>query len=200
MVVLKPSAIDPDALGRPAIVPRYGPELHPKLAGLLIGGNAGPFRYRREEWERLLAFIAAGLARLGDALARLDLAPHAGFRRRPDRRARQGRERGRPLHRLPHGGARHVAGGLRQGRGDRLHRRFEHDDLGGRLGAAARGRRGAHRPSLHRRGAELSDFPHPQQLVPRAADRRAYAGQVRRARCPRSSRSARTRSMRSPPS
>ena len=39
-------------------VPRYGPERHPKLAGLLIGGNAGPFRYRREEWERLLAFIA----------------------------------------------------------------------------------------------------------------------------------------------
>ncbi len=59
MVVLKPSAIDPDALGRPAIVPRYGPDLHPRLAGLLIGGNAGPFRYKREEWERLLAFIAA---------------------------------------------------------------------------------------------------------------------------------------------
>ena len=58
MVVLKPSAIDPDALGRPAVVPRYGPDLHPRLAGLLIGGNAGPFRYKREEWERLLAFIA----------------------------------------------------------------------------------------------------------------------------------------------
>jgi len=58
MVVLKPSAIDPDALGRPASVPRYGPEHHPKLAGLLIGGNAGPFRYRRKEWERLLAFAA----------------------------------------------------------------------------------------------------------------------------------------------
>jgi uncharacterized protein len=58
MVVLKPSSIDPDALGRPAVVPRYGPELHPRLAGLLVGGNAGPFRYRREEWERLLGFIA----------------------------------------------------------------------------------------------------------------------------------------------
>jgi uncharacterized protein len=58
MVVLKPSAMDPDALGRPAVVPRYGPELHPRIAGLLIGGNAGPFRYRREDWERLLAFIA----------------------------------------------------------------------------------------------------------------------------------------------
>jgi len=56
MVLLKPSAIDPDALGRPAKVPRYGPDRHPKLAGLLIGGNAGPFRYRPVEWERLLEF------------------------------------------------------------------------------------------------------------------------------------------------
>jgi mitochondrial fission protein ELM1 len=58
MVVLKPSAIDPDALGRPAEVPHYGPDRHPKLAGLLIGGNAGPFRYRPKEWDRLLAFAA----------------------------------------------------------------------------------------------------------------------------------------------
>jgi mitochondrial fission protein ELM1 len=56
MVVLKPSAIDPDALGRPTEVPRYGPDRHPKRAGLLIGGNAGPFRYRPKEWDRLLAF------------------------------------------------------------------------------------------------------------------------------------------------
>jgi mitochondrial fission protein ELM1 len=58
MVVLKPSSIDPEALGRPDAVPRYGPWRHPKLAGLLIGGNAGTFRYRRDEWERLLGFIA----------------------------------------------------------------------------------------------------------------------------------------------
>ncbi len=58
LVTLKPSSIDPDALGRPASVPRYGPDLHPRLAGLLVGGNAGPFRYRRKEWDRLLAFIA----------------------------------------------------------------------------------------------------------------------------------------------
>jgi uncharacterized protein len=57
IVTLKPSAIDPDKLGRPKTVPRYGPDLHPKLAGLLIGGNAGPFRYKRSEWERLLHFI-----------------------------------------------------------------------------------------------------------------------------------------------
>jgi mitochondrial fission protein ELM1 len=55
LVILKPSAIDPDALGRPVKTPRYG-EIKPKRAGLLIGGNAGPFRYRREEWERLLDF------------------------------------------------------------------------------------------------------------------------------------------------
>jgi len=59
MVVLKPSAIDPDALGRPAQVPRYGPAQLPRLAGLLIGGNAGPFRYRSAEWERLLDFARA---------------------------------------------------------------------------------------------------------------------------------------------
>lgn len=33
-----------------------GPSVTLKLAGLLIGGNAGPFRYRRKEWEELLAF------------------------------------------------------------------------------------------------------------------------------------------------
>ena len=56
MVVLKPSAIDPDGLGRPKLVPRYGPDRTPKLAGLLIGGNAGTFRYRRAEWISLLDF------------------------------------------------------------------------------------------------------------------------------------------------
>jgi uncharacterized protein len=57
LVVLKPSAIDPDRLGRPKVVPRYGQDRTPKLAGLLIGGNAGPFRYRRKEWMRLLDFV-----------------------------------------------------------------------------------------------------------------------------------------------
>ena len=58
LVVLKPSPIDPDTLGRPAMVPRYGPGKHPKLVGLLVGGNAGAFRYKRQEWERLLSFMA----------------------------------------------------------------------------------------------------------------------------------------------
>jgi mitochondrial fission protein ELM1 len=30
----------------------------PAVAGLLAGGNAGAFRYKRAEWERLLSFIA----------------------------------------------------------------------------------------------------------------------------------------------
>ena len=56
LVTLKPSSIDPDALGRPKTVPRFGPDRPPKLAGLLIGGKAGSFRYSNKEWERLLAF------------------------------------------------------------------------------------------------------------------------------------------------
>src|SRR5262245_24380809 len=58
LVALKPSSIDSATLGRPAIVPRYGPDRRPRLAGLLIGGNAYPLRYRRHEWERLLGFAA----------------------------------------------------------------------------------------------------------------------------------------------
>lgn len=56
LVTLKPSSIDPDALGRPKEVPRFGPDLPPKLAGLLIGGKAGGFQYSNKEWKRLLAF------------------------------------------------------------------------------------------------------------------------------------------------
>jgi len=56
LVTLKPSPVDPDALGRPSTVPRYGPEKHPAIAGLLIGGKAGGFKYSQKEWERLLAF------------------------------------------------------------------------------------------------------------------------------------------------
>ena len=95
MVVLKPSSIDPDALKRPRSVPRYGPKRHPKLAGLLIGGNAGPFRYRRKEWERLLAFAAEISKAWGTRWLDLHLAPHARSCRRQDRRACQGRERRR---------------------------------------------------------------------------------------------------------
>lgn len=56
LVTLKPSAVDPDELGRPRDVPEYGVENPPKLAGLLIGGNSGLFSYRDEEWYRLFDF------------------------------------------------------------------------------------------------------------------------------------------------
>lgn len=59
LVTLKPSAIDPDALGRPKEVPRFGSDRPPKRVGLLIGGKAGGFRYRSKEWEDLLAFAVA---------------------------------------------------------------------------------------------------------------------------------------------
>ena len=59
LVTLKPSSIDPDALGRPETVPRFGPDRPPKRAGLLIGGKAGSFRYTAKEWEALLAFAKA---------------------------------------------------------------------------------------------------------------------------------------------
>lgn len=57
LVVLKPSSIDPEELGRPKTVPRYGPDLRPKTLGLLIGGRAGRFHYRDSEWEKLLSFV-----------------------------------------------------------------------------------------------------------------------------------------------
>ena len=57
LVALKPSAVDPDLLGRPDNVPVYGEENPPSRAGLLIGGDSGLFHYEQEEWERLLTFI-----------------------------------------------------------------------------------------------------------------------------------------------
>src|SRR5665648_927289 len=43
---------------RHLVVPRSGPDNHPAVAGLLVGGKAGAFRYKRKEWERLLSFMA----------------------------------------------------------------------------------------------------------------------------------------------
>jgi len=56
LVTLKPSAVDPDELGRPREVPVCGPENPPQLAGLLIGGDSGLFKYRDGEWHRLFVF------------------------------------------------------------------------------------------------------------------------------------------------
>lgn len=65
IVTLKPSKLDPDALGRPAQVPRLGAASPPRLAGLLIGGDSGLFRYRMEEWRRLFDFAKAVSAAWG---------------------------------------------------------------------------------------------------------------------------------------
>jgi len=57
IVTLKPSAMDPDALGRPKIVPPTGPDAPPGRAALLIGGDSGFFTYTEAEWRRLIGFI-----------------------------------------------------------------------------------------------------------------------------------------------
>jgi hypothetical protein len=65
LVTLKPSAIDPQELGRPNSIPRYDAANPPKLAGLLIGGDSGLFHYRDEEWRRLLDFARSLSAQWG---------------------------------------------------------------------------------------------------------------------------------------
>jgi hypothetical protein len=56
LVTLKPNKMDPDALGRPPVTPRFGEKSPPRLVGLLIGGDSGLFHYEAAEWDRLLAF------------------------------------------------------------------------------------------------------------------------------------------------
>lgn len=57
LVTLKPSALDPDKLGRPERLQTFGPDNPPKLIGLLVGGDSGLFKYRDEEWDRLFGFV-----------------------------------------------------------------------------------------------------------------------------------------------
>jgi uncharacterized protein len=54
---LKPSVFGPELFKRPTGPVRYGSDNPPKLAGLLIGGDSGKFRYRREEWFSFLSFV-----------------------------------------------------------------------------------------------------------------------------------------------
>jgi mitochondrial fission protein ELM1 len=56
IVTLKPNKLDPDALGRPRPAGAFGRAHPPAMAGLLIGGDSGLFRYRDDEWDRLFAF------------------------------------------------------------------------------------------------------------------------------------------------
>jgi len=59
LVALKPSAMDPDALGRPANIPSFSDANRPQFAGLLIGGDSGLFHYAEEEWRALIEFLGA---------------------------------------------------------------------------------------------------------------------------------------------
>lgn len=57
MTPLMPVPLDPDAFQH-SPDDKFGPDRPPRIAGLLIGGRAGTFRYRSRDWERLLAFVA----------------------------------------------------------------------------------------------------------------------------------------------
>ena len=65
IVCLKPTAMDPDTLGRPVVIPTFGPANIPKTAVLLIGGDSGLFTYTSGEWHGLLAFLTASHAAHG---------------------------------------------------------------------------------------------------------------------------------------
>jgi mitochondrial fission protein ELM1 len=56
---LKPSIFGPEAFSRTPIVVGFGAKNPPMLAGLLIGGDSGRFRYFRREWRELLSFARA---------------------------------------------------------------------------------------------------------------------------------------------
>jgi mitochondrial fission protein ELM1 len=64
-MTLKPSRLDPDTLPVRAKRPRLGPAEPPRIAGLLIGGDAGAIRYQDTDWKKLLAFIETSHEALG---------------------------------------------------------------------------------------------------------------------------------------
>ncbi len=63
LVALKPNGMDPDTLGRNR--PVLMPGKPPKIAGLLVGGDSGLFRYTQAEWQQLPAFLIASHRALG---------------------------------------------------------------------------------------------------------------------------------------
>ncbi len=58
LVALKPNGIDPDQLGARGTAIWRADAGAPKLAGLLVGGDSGYFRYSGEDWSRLVAFLS----------------------------------------------------------------------------------------------------------------------------------------------
>jgi mitochondrial fission protein ELM1 len=57
VMALKPSSIDAATLPVRSEVQQFGPTRAPRLAGLLIGGDAGGFGYAPDEWSRLIGFL-----------------------------------------------------------------------------------------------------------------------------------------------
>ena len=92
MVVLKPSAIDPDALGRPAEIPRYGAERPPEARGPPDRRQCRAVPLHQSRMGAADRFRPRGVEGLGHALARLHLAADAAAGRRQCRRACQGRD------------------------------------------------------------------------------------------------------------
>lgn len=65
VMFLKPSAIDPDAIGRPPPDTGAGAATVPNIAALVIGGDAPGFHYGDEDWGRLFQFLETAHAQLG---------------------------------------------------------------------------------------------------------------------------------------
>jgi hypothetical protein len=65
IVALKPSGIDPDRLAPSRPAHRANPQMPPRLAGALIGGDSGRFRYQPEDWLHLLQYLQASFAAHG---------------------------------------------------------------------------------------------------------------------------------------
>ena len=59
LVTLKPSTVDPGALGRPLVVPTFSSANPPPTLGLLVGGPSGLFSYADDEWQHLIATVRA---------------------------------------------------------------------------------------------------------------------------------------------
>jgi hypothetical protein len=61
VVTLKPSSFDPDKLNTSA----GGRQIPPRLAGALIGGDSGQFRFQEKDWRELLGFLEASFTTHG---------------------------------------------------------------------------------------------------------------------------------------
>jgi mitochondrial fission protein ELM1 len=56
-MALKPSSIDPAMLPARSGLDKLGRARPPRVAGLLIGGDAGGFSYASDDWSRLIGFL-----------------------------------------------------------------------------------------------------------------------------------------------